>query len=439
MRQGRKWTFLPFVIVLALSVTACGGNGSTGKAETGTTEGQPEGNEPIKLRIAWWGSQDRHDKTLKALELYMSLNPHVTFEPEYSGWDGYWDKLATQSAAGNAPDIIQMDAMYIGDYGRRNQLAELTHVRTEDVDTSLLNTGKFEGKLLALPLGNNSYGVIYNKAAMDKLGVQLTPDWSWEQYFALASELKPKLAENQYVFGDSTLDTGVYATYQLAKGKGQPSPPDGTFNYDKELWIEFLNIYKDLRGKGLVPPADVTVSDKELDVNSDLMVNGTTLLRHAHSSQIAAWDGLMPGQVDMVGSPREVEAGSWLKSSMFWSVSQSSKHTAEAERFIDWFINDLDVAKVLKTSRGVPVSKAVLESLDAEFTPADKLGIQAIGQIAKDAQTFSPGPGNLGNWNLFNKELGTQLELVLFDQTTPEEAWEVIEEAGMKAEASVKE
>ena len=30
-----------------------------------------------------WGSQDRHDRTIKAIELYESLHPNVKIEYEY--------------------------------------------------------------------------------------------------------------------------------------------------------------------------------------------------------------------------------------------------------------------------------------------------------------------------------------------------------------------
>ena len=44
-----------------------------------TEEKEAASEEPITLRMAWWGSQDRHDKTIAAIELYESLNPNVTF------------------------------------------------------------------------------------------------------------------------------------------------------------------------------------------------------------------------------------------------------------------------------------------------------------------------------------------------------------------------
>lgn len=124
-----KWKRLQIValwMVFSLLVAACGGNGSTNSSTGSTTSTknntQAESGsaaENVKLRIMWWGSQPRHEATLKALETYTQKNPHVTFEPEYSGMDGYLDKLSTQAAAHNEPDIFQMDPGWVSDWTSR--------------------------------------------------------------------------------------------------------------------------------------------------------------------------------------------------------------------------------------------------------------------------------------------------------------------------------
>jgi len=49
------------------------------------------------MRISWWGSDDRHQKTLKLIKLWESQNPGVTLTPEYGGFIGYQDKLFTET------------------------------------------------------------------------------------------------------------------------------------------------------------------------------------------------------------------------------------------------------------------------------------------------------------------------------------------------------
>lgn len=46
------------------------------------------------VRVYWWGGELRHGQTTEVLDLYGEENPDVEISPEYSEWDGYWDKLA---------------------------------------------------------------------------------------------------------------------------------------------------------------------------------------------------------------------------------------------------------------------------------------------------------------------------------------------------------
>ncbi|MFH5186840.1 extracellular solute-binding protein [Paenibacillus sp. TAB 01] len=108
-KQIKRWGLLSVTALTAVSLAACG---AAPKAESGSAAGGAaagSADKPVKLRIVWWGSQARHDATLKALDAYTKKHPNVTFEPEFSGFDGYADKLATQAAAKNAPDIIQIE------------------------------------------------------------------------------------------------------------------------------------------------------------------------------------------------------------------------------------------------------------------------------------------------------------------------------------------
>src|SRR5436309_11660389 len=67
---------------------------------------------PVELRVAWWGSQDRHNRTIKAIELFQKKQPHVKVSYEFAGWSDYWTKMTTQAAGPNLPDVMQQDYAY---------------------------------------------------------------------------------------------------------------------------------------------------------------------------------------------------------------------------------------------------------------------------------------------------------------------------------------
>ena len=101
---------------MTLSLAACGGSGASSTASAGDTASTAasteaaSGDEQINLRMAWWGSQDRHDKTIAAIELYESLNPNVKIEYEYYSFDDYFTKLKTLVASDQVWDVFQMGA-----------------------------------------------------------------------------------------------------------------------------------------------------------------------------------------------------------------------------------------------------------------------------------------------------------------------------------------
>lgn len=89
---------------------------------------------------------------MKVLDKYTELNPHVHFETTPSGWDGYFEKLATDTATGGMADIVQMDYMYISTYAKNGSLADLSSFASDgtlditNVDDALADAGTIDGK-----------------------------------------------------------------------------------------------------------------------------------------------------------------------------------------------------------------------------------------------------------------------------------------------------
>src|SRR5699024_11770711 len=63
-----------------------------------------------EVRIYWWGGDLRNTLTREALDLLEEGQHDVTGEAEYSVATGYWDKLATQTAGGDYPAVMEIGA-----------------------------------------------------------------------------------------------------------------------------------------------------------------------------------------------------------------------------------------------------------------------------------------------------------------------------------------
>ena len=85
------------------------------------------------MRFLWWGSQRRNDLTLDAISVFEEKNPDIKISPEYTSYETYFDKLTTQVAGGNAPDIIQMDLAWMDAFTQDEVLLNLDPYIERDV------------------------------------------------------------------------------------------------------------------------------------------------------------------------------------------------------------------------------------------------------------------------------------------------------------------
>lgn len=449
----RKSLVLFLCVVLVLLMAACGGgstqtssgggtsyssNSSSGSGTTQSGSTDQSTDEEIKLTIMWWGSQSRHDATLQGLDLYTELNPNITFEPIFSGWDGYWDKLSTLVAANNAPDIIQMDARYLDEYVLRNVLAPLDDFDTSIMAPSLVDTGTVNGTFYAVPLGNNALGMVYNKSKVNELGLpEPKPNWTWDDYFNFAREARAKLPDDQYGIPDMTTigRFEFYNQYQLSKGKGNVFA-DGDLNIDRDTWFEFQEIYQQLREENIVPPAQVMSADVDFDPQYDLFANETVLVRNIHAAQAGALSDLIQAEVGVVNTPMDVEGGGWLKPTFFFSVNAKSPYIEQSKDFIYWLLTDLDVAEISGTQRGVPIYEPVLEHILPSLSEVDLMGKEMIEMTTPNAQTYIPAPAG---WSEYTEDFyDVVMEAIAYGQITIEEGYDRLMKRADEVRADLK-
>src|SRR6185312_4614413 len=108
------------------------------------------------LRMIWWGNPDRDKRTNDVLALYTKTTGAQVL-PETYAWNDYWQKLATQAAGKNLPDLIQMDYRFIFEYARRRQLAALDdfmgkQLKLDTFDPNQLASGKVDDKLYGVSM-----------------------------------------------------------------------------------------------------------------------------------------------------------------------------------------------------------------------------------------------------------------------------------------------
>ncbi|TDF97730.1 extracellular solute-binding protein [Paenibacillus piri] len=368
---------LTTLVSLSLLLTAAGcGGGTTTPTGTPAAGGdaakKPEAaasdkKEPVKLRIAWWGGQARHDYTLKIIELYQQKNPNVKFEAEYAAFDDYWKKLAPQAAANDLPDIIQMDDAYISQFGGRGQLEDLRpYMESGKLDKSniapgFLKIGEYDGKQYQITLGVNALGATVDAEMLKKAGGSLpAKDWTWDDMEAAAQKLKA----SGKLLGDR-IDQKTFFAYYLRTQDQRLYNADGTaLGYsDDKPFIDYFKRYQKWYDAGYVLPLD-KLATKKFTPEDDEMVLGNAFGTFAWSNQYIAFNAAAKRPTEMLPPPGpNGKKGLFLKSSQGLSVTKNSKNKEEAIKFVNFFINDIEAHKIMKGERGVPINSKIQEAL----------------------------------------------------------------------------
>ncbi|MCZ8514716.1 ABC transporter substrate-binding protein [Paenibacillus filicis] len=414
---------------LALTAAGCGGNaaapsgGGDAGAKPSASAGAGSGKDPVKLRVAWWGGQARHDYTLKVIDLYQQKNPNVKIEAEYASFDDYWKKLAPQAAANDLPDIIQMDISYLTQYGGRNQLEDLTPYTkngTLDVSSISQNTlsgGQVDGKLVALTAGVNALAYIVDPAVLQKTGIDsLKKDWTWDDIDAAGAKLK---SAGKIMGG---LRHDVFFPYYLRTLDQKMYSADGaSLAYpDDKPFIDYFKRYQKWYDSGYLLPLDKEAQKKGTP-EDDEMVMGNSMSSNGWSNQYLALAAAAKRPLELQPMPGpNAKKGMFLKPSMYFSVSKNSKQKEEAVKFVNFFINDIEANKIIKGERGVPVSSKVKEALKPLLSADENKVFDYVAWAEQNSSPMDP-PNPIGSIEV-EKLLKDTSEQILYKKISVEDA-----------------
>ncbi|MFB5759840.1 ABC transporter substrate-binding protein [Paenibacillus medicaginis] len=398
MMHMKKWVALCCMSLLLLA-TACSG-GTSGSSSSSDGNSQGKSADQIELRMTWWGSQTRHDLTTKVIKLFEEKHPGITIKPEYSGWDGYFDKLTTQVAGSNAPDIVQMDYAFLTDFARRGALLDLTpyseskELRTGEHDKSMLKAGTIDDKLYAITLGVNAPGVIYDATLFKELGIEDPQEsWTWEDFGEIAAKIAAAKGEGFYGSVDTSGTTNMFEIFIRQKGKGLFD--GGTLTATDEDLQQWFDMWAALRKNGGATPAEVTASTTSALETRPISL-GTAAMEFTWSNQLLTFQQVNKNQDHKLAiqviphGAGEQQIGEYLKPGQFISGYAKTKHPKEVAMFIDFMVNDPEATAILGSERGVPVNSSVREQLQPSLSDAEQEIFKFIDIVSQNSSEIDP-------------------------------------------------
>ncbi|WP_235848557.1 ABC transporter substrate-binding protein [Litchfieldia alkalitelluris] len=380
--------------------------------------------EPITIKVSWWGSQPRHEYTTKIIEMFESEHPNINIEPEFANWADYWKNLAPMASGNRLPDVIQMDLAFLAEYGEKGLLEDLTPfvqkgmINASSIDESVVNSGKINDRLYGFTIGINVLSVISNNQLLDEAGVSIHEDhWSWEELEQIALEIKKKTG----VYGSNAMHPpDVFFPYYL-RTKGEDFYNDegtGLAYTNDQLFIDYFNRQLRLIDGGAIPTPDE--SEVVRGMENDFIVQGTSAMTWNYSNQYVGFDQLTDSPLTLHLPPEHLENKALtLKPSMLLSIPTGSKHKEEAAKFIDFFVNNVKANQLMKGERGVPVSSSVSEAIKPELTAEEVKMIDYVEKARElTDEMYPPDPEGSSQVMEVLKVISDE---ILFKKITPEE------------------
>lgn len=345
-------------------------------------------DEQTTLTILWWGSQTRHDLTVKLIEKFEELNPDIDVVMDYSDWGGYWTKLSAQVAGGQTPDVFQMDYAYLSQYAENGVLAELDSYIADGtldlskVSESVISSGQVNGKTYAISTGSNAPVMLYRKDLVEQAGVELPMNPTMSEYIAVAKAVYEATGMRDIYISEASAHTlrfrlrnyGLNLYNDDASAPGFDDP-----KYIVDMWQMALDAQNE--GWGLLPGEGTAATAFD-----SMVTDGWS--RMQNSNELQAYRDATGKDISMVMVPNTDDAtapAGFLKPAMFWCVGADSKVKDAAIRYINFFTNATECYDIVGIERAIPISSDIREYV----TPK----LDEVSQEVSDFIDFVSQPG----------------------------------------------
>ncbi|TDD67742.1 extracellular solute-binding protein [Jiangella aurantiaca] len=181
-------------VAAGLTLTACGFGGDDGGSGGSAEDG---GSTTLDLLVPQYsdGTTALWEEIIASFE---DANPDVTVNLEVQSWDNINDVIRTKVQAGEAPDILNIDAF--SGFAKDDLLYPAEDVVSEDTfadfQESFIENASLDGTVYGLPMIASARALFYNEDLLAQAGVP-EPPATWDDLLAAATAV-------------TGLGTGVY-------------------------------------------------------------------------------------------------------------------------------------------------------------------------------------------------------------------------------------
>ncbi|MBN2189681.1 MAG: sugar ABC transporter substrate-binding protein [Candidatus Aureabacteria bacterium] len=366
---------------------------------------------------------------------FMNMNPDMRTDYQPVAGVGYIDKLLTQFAGNDAPDIFfirDFDLPTLAGKGAVYSLDDIVKETGFDVSEyfpELIDAYTFNDRLYALPGSFTTRVLYYNRDLFDEMELPYPDEsWDWEKFREVAQKLTKRNASGITTqFGAALYSDAadMWVLYILQNGGRIFDDTGRKCIIRNPEAVQAIKYFKDLITKYHVIPdqSDIQGADSfQIFVSgrAAMFIGGRWYVVNFREKENLSF-GIAP-------LPKGKKRATFLDSHG-WAVTSSSKDKAADWVFLSYLAGQKGNRYVVDEGDSVPVYKK--EALSEDFlrdkkypNEDNKVFIDSIGYAYPPKKYTSP----FIPWNLFNRVLMENFDKFTLGEASAEETLQNIED-----------
>ncbi len=442
--QKRMWVVLG-VVGIGATAAGCGG-GSGGPGGPGSSSGasgsssiteptttlqsttkidvKAEAHGTVTVALA---SDDPGDLALrkKQAAAFEKLYPKIKIKIQLIPAQSYDQKIATEIAGGNAPDVFGTGDVVIPSLVKKNYTLDLLpYMKADGYDTSallpqVLEGLTYDGKVVGLTDNWDTQVMYYNKDMFAKAGVaEPTNDWTWDDYMAAAKKLTSGSGRNK-IYGSEWQKWWVPIADAVGGAGGSEYDQAGTkCTLTDPKSVAGLSFVQSLVKAGVDPgPTENGALGMEGD---EFFLNGKAAMMIG-AGRWAAYE-FLGAKFNWAIAP--IPKGPAGRSNFFhlgaYAIPSNSKNPDAAWKFLRFITSEQGVLMGAENAQGMPAIKALVDNPVIKNTAVvtKHNGLQPFLDSLPSARRAP----QLSNFALYQDKIDAAVLGVWQGKTTPEKA-----------------
>ncbi len=366
------WSLIALLMVLALTLTACGGQEPAAPAEEAPAEAvaeEPAAMEPVTISVWTHAGQGGEREAVQqfASDFNAKQDKYVVELIELP--DGsYTDQVNAAALAGDLPCLLDFDGPLLYNFAWAGYLAPITEAVdkavVDDFLPSIIEQGTYKGELYSLGQFDSGLALWGNKAYLDAAGVRIPTGvadaWTQAEFEAALAALQA-LDEVEYALDmHFNYGRGEWYTYgfsPLLQGFGGDLIDRSDYSkasgvLDGPESVAAMQALQDWVNAGYVNPGQTTDDDFYGSKISALAWVGHWMYP-AHSEALG--DDLVLIPMPDFGGGAATGMGSWN-----WGITSSCANPEGAAAFLNHMLEPDNILIMTDGNGAVPARKAAL-------------------------------------------------------------------------------